>query len=105
GLTLDKKWEVHQALIDILEETAHFLDLTGDFAHPRGQRLKLRIARDYLRKVKLAKLVVKPGQVADALAHRARLDLQIAHQNFQARDQLVGFIRAEEFFKSMFGQD
>src|SRR5580658_77544 len=33
---LDEKREIHQSLVDILEEASHLLNLGGELAHPRG---------------------------------------------------------------------
>ena len=91
--------------IDIFKEAAEFLDFADDLGHPRGRVTEFGMQFDDLLKTHRIDLLVVLGEFLNALAEPAGIVLQVANQDFEARNQRVGLVGAEELWKVLFCQN
>jgi hypothetical protein len=97
--------EVDEAQIDIFKEAAEFFDFADDLGHTRGGVTEFGMQFDYLLKTHRINLLIVLGEFLNALAETAGIVLQVADQNFEARNQRVGLVGAEELWKVLFCQN
>jgi len=97
--------EVDEAEVDILEEATELLDFADDFGHPRGSAFEFGMQFDDFLKAHRIDFGVGRGELLDALAQVAGAVLQAANQHFEAWNQRIGLVGAEELWKVMLRQN